>query len=336
MAQTFIIAEAGVNHNAQVENAFKLIEIAKAAKADAVKFQIFKEGECTGKFATKVNYLEKTSRSDETRYEITRKLILNFEDFAKIKEHADNVGIEFIATPDGEESLNYLADKLQVKRIKIASTEVTNLPFLEMIARKNVETILSTGLSNLGEVEIAVNRMMKINKNLKLLHCVSEYPAPIEDLNLKAIQTMQKAFNLDVGFSDHSLGYEASMLAVGLGATILEKHFTIDKKMEGPDHQASLEPHELTQYVNKIREAELMLGSGSKKPSNTEIKNMQGIRRGLVAKGVLKKGTILAQECIAIKRPSSGIHPYDIDKVIGFKLNTDLQDDEPITWNHLK
>lgn len=333
--KVFIIAEAGVNHNGSLESALKLVDIAQEAGADAVKFQTFIPGECTGKFAVKVDYLEDSFGEDTSRYEITQQLALPFEDFITIRNHAVEKGIMFITTPDGYDSLDYVIENLDVSIIKIGSTEVTNIKFLEAIAKTKKKLIFSTGMSTLGEIEIALNIMGKHNKDITVLHCVSEYPAPFEEVNLKAMLAIKEAFKVPVGLSDHTATEEASIAAVALGARVLEKHFTIDKDLPGPDHKASMSPAELKAYVQKVRNTELLLGDGIKQPTESEKRNIEGIRRSIVADRKLEKGTVLKEEYLACKRPGSGIHPYDFDKIIGMTINKDFEEDEPIMWENL-
>lgn len=333
--KVFIIAEAGVNHNGDLQNALKLVDVAVAAGADAVKFQTFKSGECTGKFAVKVDYLENTTQETQTRFELTQSLILPFEQFIKIKEYCESKNILFLTTPDGQESLDFITDRLNVPIIKVSSTELTNLKFIEMIAAKGLPIILSTGIGNLGEIEKALEVIEPYNIETTILHCTSEYPAPIDEVNIKAMKTISKAFGIKVGFSDHTVGNEASIAAVALGATVIEKHFTLDKQMPGPDHKASLDPDELSDFVKKIRNTEVLLGDGRKKASLSELKNREGIRRSVVAARPLSKGTILCEKDFTFKRPGYGIHPYDVQKIIGFKVNKDLEADEPILWKYL-
>lgn len=333
----FVIAEAGVNHNGDLDLAKKLVDIAAEAKADAVKFQTFKPGECTGKFAFKVAYQEQSTDEAESRFELSNRLALPFKAFTAIKEYCEGKGIMFLSTPDGKASLDFLVDGLNVAMIKISSTEITNTEFLKMIALKNKPIILSTGMSNLEEVKQAVEVIKAHNKReLTLLHCTTEYPAPHQEVNLKAMVTLQNEFGLPVGYSDHTEGNETAVAAVALGAKILEKHITFDKALAGPDHQASLAPAELKDYVRSIRIAEKILGDGVKKASISEIKNIPGVRRGLVAAKPLNKGTILSRAMLTSKRPNTGIQPSEIDQVVGKRLNRDLEEDEVLMWEYLQ
>ena len=328
----FIIAEIGVNHNGSPELAKKLIDVAYKAGVDAVKFQTFKAWECASKFAPTADYQKESA---ENQYKLLENLELDFADFADLKEYAESLGLVFLSTPDGQKSLNFLCD-IGVKAIKIASGELTNLPFLNSIAFKKLPVILSTGMGTLGEVEEAINTLKLAGaSDIMLMHCTTEYPAPAKDCNLKAIQTMQNAFQLPVGFSDHTQGSEAAIAATTLGAVILEKHITLDKTMEGPDHAASIEPDELKNYVDAIRKTITMLGNGIKVPSESEIKNIPLVRRSLVAAKPIKAGESLTGDKVAIKRPASGIEPKQLINALGRRVLRDLSEDEPITWNDL-
>ena len=328
----FIIAEIGVNHNGSVELAKKLIDVAYDAKVDAVKFQTFKAWECASKYAPVAEYQKKEA---ENQYKLLEDLELDFADFADLKEYAESKGLVFLSTPDGQKSLDFLCD-IGVKAIKIASGELTNLPYLTTIAFKKLPIILSTGMGTLAEVEEAISTLKLAGaSDIMLMHCTTEYPAPLEECNLKAIQTMAQAFKLPIGFSDHTIGNEAAMLATALGAQIIEKHITLDKNMKGPDHAASIEPEELKNYVHSIRRTVKILGTGIKEPSHSEMKNIPLVRRGLVASKSLKKGDIITGENIAFKRPAKGIEPKNLMQVFGKKVLRDLAEDEPITWEDL-
>ena len=335
--EVYIIAEAGVNHNGSLALGKELIDIAKESGANAVKFQTFLPGECTGKFATKVDYIEKEYDENISRFDITQSLILPFDSFKELAQYAKLVGIDFLSTPDGEKSLNFVCDVLDVPAIKVASTELTNIPFLKLIAKKNKPIILSTGIGTIAEVEKAIQAITEEgNEQLTILHAVSEYPAPIDECNVSVIKTMKDSFGFSVGFSDHTVGHVASICAVSQGASVIEKHFTKSKNLPGPDHKASMEPKELIEFVSSIRQAESCLGDGIKKPQKSELSNMNGIRRSVVAKTDLKKGHILTIDNLVLKRPGHGIHPYDIEKLVGFQINRDLREDEPILWEFLK
>ena len=330
---SFIIAEAGVNHNGELRKAFELVDIAIDCKADAIKFQTFKASEITTRYNKNLEYVDNDDKT--SNYDIINKLSLRFEDFKKINEYCKMKGILFLSTPDGTESLNYLTDKLDVPIIKIGSTEITNIEYLNEIAKKNKPLILSTGLSSLEEVKKAFNSIKKHNKKeICVLHCTSEYPAPINEINIKAMLTIKKELNCSVGFSDHSIGNEASIAAITLGADVIEKHFTIDKSLDGPDHKASMCPGELKDFVFSIRQTEKLLGSGIKEPTKSEIKNLPGIRRGIVAAIDIKKGTTIKKNHLNFKRPFVGINPEESKGMIGKKIKIDLKTDQPILWKY--
>lgn len=333
----FIIAEAGVNHDGDVERAKRLIDVAAEAKADAVKFQTWRPGEITGRYAYKVNYLESTTEAAESRYELSCRLALPFPVFRELKAHAERRGILFLSTPDGFDSLAFLVGELDMPIVKIGSTEVTHLQYLEAIGRTGRPAILSTGLSTLGEVEKAVATLRRGGtRDLTLLHCTSEYPAPDDQMNLRAMITLRDAFGLPVGLSDHSRGVEASLAAVAMGATVVEKHFTLDRSLPGPDHQASLDGPELACLVSSIRRVEAMLGDGIKRPTAAELANINGIRRGVVAARKIPAGTVLSADMLVCKRPGGGIEPEDLDRLVGFAVRRDLDEDEPLTWDDVR
>lgn len=326
----YIIAEAGVNHNGSFEIAKKLIDAAVEAKVDAIKFQTFKTEKIIGKFAKKAEYQCENTGVDESQYDMVKKLELSFDEFRKLKEYCDKKNIVFISTPDDEDSLELLVE-LNVPFIKIGSTEVTNIPYLRKLAKKGLPLVLSTGMSDLGEVENAVNIIhSEGNKKLILLHATTDYPTKEEDVNLKAMVTMKEAFKTKVGYSDHTLGNEAAVAAVALGAEIIEKHFTLDKNMEGPDHKASLDVEELKEFVKAIRKAEKLLGDGIKKPTEREKETLKNVRRSIVAAKDLKAGTVLEETLVEYKRPGIGLKPEFIELIIGKKLKRDIQQDELI------
>ncbi len=330
----FIVAEAGVNHNGSVRLAKKLIDMAKNAGADAVKFQMFSAEKLVTKTAAKAAYQKKVS--GKTQYEMLKKLELSKSEFRALKKHADKVGITFLVSPFDEEAVDFL-DGLGVPAFKVASGELTNLPFLEYVARKNKPIILSTGMSTLQEIKEAVATIKKTaNKKIILLHCVSNYPAKLEDSNLKAIHTMKKSFNLPVGYSDHTIGISASIAAAALGACLIEKHFTLDKNLPGPDHRASAEPDELKELVRRVREVEAVLGSAEKKPAKSEIEIKLIARKSIVAKTNIKKGTIITKAMLTCKRPGDGLAPKFLDKVVGRVAKTDIKKDEKITWKKIR
>ena len=335
-SKVFIIAEAGVNHNGSLDLAYQLIDVAKDAGADSVKFQTFKAENVVSELADKAEYQKKTTGSDKSQLEMIKKLELSFEDFVKLKKYCDKKEIMFLSTPFDYQSIDFLYDLVDI--YKIPSGEIINYPYLKHIAAKNKPLIMSTGMSNLGEIEEAINIIRSVNSEAKisLLHCTTNYPTPYEEVNLKAIQTLAAAFKLPVGYSDHTLGIEVPIAAVARGAKIIEKHFTLDKKLPGPDHKASLEPSELKEMVKAIRNIEMALGDGIKKPNKSEIQIMKVARRSLIATRDIRAGEIIKESDIAIKRPGKGIPPKFKEIVIGMKLINDIRQDEPFRWENFK
>lgn len=328
-----IIAEAGVNHNGSLELAKKLIDAAAAAKADVIKFQTFRAFECTGRFAPTAPYQQKVAAADQ--YELLAGLELDFADFGDLKDYAENCGLVFLSTPDGQLSLDLLCG-IGAAAIKIGSGELTNLPFLASIGCKKCPVILSTGMGTLGEVQKAIDTLHDTGASeIILLHCTTEYPAPAEETNLRAITTMQQAFGLPTGFSDHTTGFEAAIAATALGAVIIEKHLTLDRTMPGPDHAASMEPEEFSRMVLALRRTATMLGNGVKLPSPSEARNLPLVRRGLVAACDLEAGAVITGRNVAIKRPAAGISPELLPMAINRRLLKDIAADEPLTWQHL-
>jgi len=333
--QTFVIAEAGVNHNGDVGIAKQLISVAVDAGADAVKFQTFKAENLVTKNASKADYQKRNTDSHESQFDMLKRLELSEGFHKELVAYCKQQEIEFLSTPFDNESVEVL-DELGVRCFKIPSGEITNKPLIRNVSEKGKPIILSTGMSYLGEVERAVRWIEetwnKLNgkPKLTLLHCVSNYPSNVEDCNLMAMKTMETAFGYPVGFSDHTLGIEVSTAAVALGATVIEKHFTIDRNMVGPDHKASLEPDELKAMIVSIRNVEKAIGDGCKVPMMCE-ENVRNIaRKSLVAKRNIKRGDVFAIDNIAIKRPGSGISPIEIENVIGRKADRDFFVDELI------
>ncbi|MFH1633111.1 MAG: N-acetylneuraminate synthase, partial [Chloroflexota bacterium] len=318
----FIIAEAGVNHNGQLKMALQLVDAAVIAKADAIKFQTFKAEAVISSTAPKATYQQRTTGASESQLEMVRHLQLSYDQFKKIKAYCDKNSILFLSTPFDHDSVDFL-DNLGVSAFKIPSGEVTNYPFLEHIACKGKPLILSTGMSYLGEVEKALRVIYATgNRKLILLHCVSNYPADPADTNLRAMQTMVPAFGIPVGYSDHTLGIEVALAAVALGACVVEKHFTLDRTLPGPDHGASLEPKELAALVKGIRTVEAALGNGRKEPAASEANTAAVARRSLVAAYDIPAGTILTVQHIAIKRPGTGLPPSAREYLVGKKART--------------
>ena len=291
----YIIAEAGVNHNGSFELACRLADAAKDAGADCVKYQTFKSEKLVSRNAQKAEYQKKTT-GDSSQQDMLKKLELSYDSFIRLKEYCDKIGICFLSTPFDFDSIDFLST-LDMPFWKIPSGEVTNYPYLVALAKTGKPVVMSTGMCEMNEISDAIN-VLKDNgtKDIKLLHCNTEYPTPFEDVNLAAMDTMRKAFNVEVGYSDHTKGIEVPIAAVALGATIIEKHFTLDRNMEGPDHKASLEPDEFKQMVMSIRHIESALGSGEKKPSASEKKNITIARKSIVAKKVIKEGEVFSPD----------------------------------------
>lgn len=325
-----IIAEAGVNHNGDINLAYRLVDVAKASGADIVKFQTFSPIDEVSKFAKKAEYQKGENDSGENQLEMLKKLALSHDDFIKIKAYCEKVGIEFLSTPFDLGSIDFL-ESLGCKHWKIPSGEITNYPYLVKISKTALPIIMSTGMSNIDEIEEAISLMKSHNcGEITLLHCTTEYPAPIDEINLNAIKTLKNRFKTKVGYSDHSLGIESSIAAVALGAEIIEKHFTLDKKSPGPDHKASLEPSELKAMVTAIRKIELAMGTGEKVPTKSEIKNIEIARKSLVAKCSIKAGEIFSIDNLTTKRPGNGISPMLWAKVIGTAAKRNFEEDELI------
>ena len=336
--RTFIIAEAGVNHNGLLEIAKKLIDVAVDVGADAVKFQTFKADKIVTRAASKARYQIKNMGTKESQLDMLKKLELSPASQRTLFSYCKKKQIIFMSTPFDEESADLL-DQLGMSIFKIASGEITNKPLIQHVANKGKPIILSTGMSFLGEVEKAINWIRKVKKRttcasvvqpLTLLHCVSNYPAALPDVNLLAMKTMEKALGLPVGYSDHTVGIEIPIAAVALGATVIEKHFTLDRDMPGPDHKASLEPRELKSMVLAIRNIEKAMGDGFKRPSPSELKNRDITRKSIVAAKEIKKGEVFTEENLTVKRPGTGISPMEWDKIIGRAAMRDFKEDELI------
>lgn len=328
----FIIAEAGVNHNGKLNLAKKLVDVAKNANADAVKFQTFKTEEIMVRTAPKAEYQKETTGKG-TQYDLIKKLELSEKDFKEIANYADKKHIIFLSTPFDEKSADLL-EKLNVPAFKIGSGDLTNLPLLEHIAKKDKPMIISTGMSTLDEVRDAVNTVKNAgNSQLILLHCTSNYPAKIGDCNLRAMQTLEKEFGVPVGYSDHTLGIAVPIAAVAMGACIIEKHFTLNKNLPGPDHRASLEPNELKEMVKEIRAIEKALGNGKKKPTKSEIEIQKVVRKSIVANVDIAKGSIITGKMLAIKRPGTGLAPKYINQIVGKIARKDIKKEILISWD---
>ena len=325
-----IIAEAGVNHNGSLELAKKMADVAKAAGADIVKYQTAKPELVVSRFAQKAEYQKEKTGADESQLEMIKKIHFGFEAHRELKEYCDSIGIMYLSTPFDMDSIDFLAE-LDMPVWKIPSGEVTNLPYLEKVARLGKPVIMSTGMCEISEIKDALEILEKNGAGeITILHCNTEYPTPLKDANVKAMLDIKANFGTAVGFSDHTLGLEAPLAAVSLGATVIEKHFTLDKTMEGPDHQASMAPEELVALVESIRKTEIALGDGVKKVTESEAKNKDIARKSIVAKVPVKAGEVFTEENITVKRPGNGISPMRWYEVLGQVAKRDFSLDELI------
>ena len=330
MEKVYIIAEAGDNHNGDFNTALKLVDVAKRAGADCVKFQTFVTEEIISKYAEMAEYQKKNTGKEESQFEVVKRLELSFDEFRKIKEYCDRVGIQFLSTPFDLKSVDFL-NELGVPFFKIPSGEITNYPYLVKIAHTGKPVVMSTGMCEPDEILAAINVLEKNGSGeITLLHCNTEYPTPLKDVNLYAMRTMKKMFGKKVGYSDHTKGIEVPVAAVALGACVIEKHFTLDKNMPGPDHKASLEPDELGRMVKNIRNIEIALGDGVKRVSESERKNIAIARKSIVARRNIQEGEILTEENLAVKRPGTGINPMQWMEVLGTRAVRDFKEDELI------
>jgi N,N'-diacetyllegionaminate synthase len=330
--RTFIIAEAGVNHNGSLEIARRMVEAAADAGADAIKFQTFRTEQLAILSAPKAEYQKARTDPQETQFEMLKKLELNPDAYRAIYGHCGSMGIQFLSSPFDEESVDFL-DQLGLALFKIPSGEITNLPYLRKIGRLRKEVILSTGMASLGEIEDALQVLEQSGTergDITVLHCSTEYPASIGEVNLAAMLTVRDAFKVRVGYSDHTLGIEIAIAAVALGATIIEKHFTLNRTMPGPDHKASSEPQELKILVESVRRIEAALGDGIKRPTRAELKNRSVIRKSIVAGRPIVQGELLTEGNLVTRRPGMGINPMFWDSVIGKRAKKDFSQDEPI------
>ena len=331
----YIIAEAGVNHNGSLELAMRLVEKAKESGADCVKFQTFKTENIVSRSSPKAAYQLKVTDAKESQFEMLKKLEMGKEHFAAIQAHCRKNGIDFLSTPYNEDDA-VLLNELGVEAFKIASGQLVELPFLRFVAAFRKRMIISTGMADLAEVYAAVQAIRETgNNDIIVLQCNTDYPSRIEDSNLRAMVTMREALKVEAGYSDHVQDNYACYAAVALGATVIEKHFTLDRGMEGPDHSSSLEPEGFSELVKGIRSVESSLGSGIKSPSESERKNTFGMRRSLVARSELRSGKTLERGDFAFKRPASGLSPNHLDQLIGKKLIKDMAADEPFTMSHI-
>lgn len=330
MNKVYIIAEAGVNHNGQFDLAVKMIEEAAKAGADAVKFQTFKAELLVSKKAPKARYQIENTGNDESQLMMLKKLELSERDFIKLAEYAREINIDFLSTPFDNDSIDFL-NNLDMPYFKIPSGEITNLPYLSKIASTRKPVIISTGMCTMDEIEQALDVFRDYNRDMiTLLHCNTQYPTPYVDVNLLAMRTMGNRFGVRIGYSDHTPGIEIPIAAVALGAVVVEKHFTLDRNMEGPDHKASLEPEELKAMITAIRNVEKALGDGEKKPTPSEISNIVVTRKSIVAKRDILKGETFTEENITTKRPGDGISPMRWHEVLGRTAKRDFFADEKI------
>lgn len=326
MNKVVIIAEAGVNHNGDINLAKKLIDVAAEAGADYVKFQTWVTEDIVDKLAPKAEYQVRNDGPETSQFEMLKSLELTYDNFKELKCYSELKGIQFLSTPDDFKSLDFLADELDLPILKIGSGEVTNIPFLRRFGQKKRPIILSTGMSSIGEVEKAFYTLVNAGApSITLLHCTSNYPAPLDSVNLKAMETLAKVFNVDVGYSDHTDGVEVSVAAVALGAKVIEKHFTIDKGLPGPDHKASLDSLELSTLVNQIRNVEkVIVDPGLKRVQNTEIETKKIVQKGIYLRKNMQPGELLTDDCLIMKRPVINISASDYDFVIGKTVSRNL------------
>lgn len=326
----FVIAEAGVNHNGSLMLAKRLVDVAKDSGADCVKFQTYISKNIVSKFAVKAEYQKQQTESKESQHDMLKKLELSFDEFEELNEYCKSKNIKFMSTAFDFDSIDFLAS-LGMNTWKIPSGDITNLPYLMKIAKLNKQVILSTGMCTMEEIRNAVS-VLKENGvgDITILHCTTEYPTPFNDVNLNAMQTIRDEFGVNVGYSDHTKGIEVSIAAVALGAVVIEKHFTLDRNMEGPDHKASLEPNELKAMVDSIRNIELAFGNGIKRPVESEKKNMAVARKSIIAKTDIKAGELFTEVNLTVKRPGDGINPMKWFDVIGQVASRDFKEDELI------
>lgn len=352
--KSYIIAEAGVNHNGSMDLAKKLIDVAKDSGADAVKFQTYKTENLVTTSAKQASYQVKNLGEEMSQYTMLKKLELTFPQFKKLKEYCDQQKIEFLSTPFDFESVDFLVDELQLKTIKISSGDLTNSPFLHYIATKRIAIIISTGMATMEEIhdalsflafglahptkEVTVERVKefyhteaakKVLQNyVTVLHCTTEYPAPLKTINLQVMNTLREDLNVPIGYSDHSEGIAVPLAAAALGAVVIEKHFTVDKSLPGPDHVASIAPNELESMITGIRSIQEALGTSVKQPSTIELQNRRAARKSIVSKNRISEGQVITRECLSIKRPGDGMKPIDYWSLVGSRAtrNYDIGD----------
>ncbi len=339
MNKVIVIAEAGVNHNGSIELAKELIDIAVEAKADYVKFQTYKTENLVSASAELADYQKENLKDSKPtgQFEMLKKLELSYDEFRELKKYCDTKGIGFLSTAFDNESIDFI-DSLSPDYIKIPSGEITNYPYLKKIGSLGRNVILSTGMSTLQEVEEAMNALLASGlskEKICVLHCTSDYPAKIEQVNLLAMKTIQEKLNVTIGYSDHTLGEDVTLAAVAIGATVIEKHFTIDKNMPGPDHKASLNGEELKNMISSIRVIEKCMGSPEKKPSVEELQTAKVARKSIHLRNNLEKGSIIKESDLIMKRPGTGISPMKLNEVIGKIINKNLGKDHVLELNDL-
>ncbi len=329
MVRTLIIAEAGVNHNGSLEMAKKLVDTAKECGADIVKFQTAKLDSLVSKAAFMADYQKRNVGVEESQKEMLRKLLLDYDEFVELANYCKEVGITFLSTPFDIESIHFLNDMQDIW--KVPSGEVTNYPYLVEIGKTGKQVILSTGMADMDEIQTAID-VLKANgtTDIIIMHCTTEYPAPIEDVNLNVMNTLRETLGYLVGYSDHTQGIEIDLAAVALGATVIEKHFTLDRALPGPDHKASLEPYELKAMIDGIRKIEIALGTCEKRLSDSELKNRLVARKSIIAKVPIKEGETFTENNITTKRPGTGISPMQWNEIIGTKAIRNFDEDELI------
>jgi len=331
MKRTLIIAEAGVNHNGDINLAKQLIDAAADAKVDYVKFQTFKAENLVSKSAKKAEYQKTNTKNNDSQYSMLKALELSDADHEILIKYCDEKKVKFLSTAFDFDSIEYLKDKLDF--YKIPSGEITNYPYLVKVAKLGLSIVMSTGMATLQEVKDALTVLVENGvpkENITILHCNTEYPTPMQDVNLTAMNTIGRELGVDIGYSDHTLGIEIPIAAVALGATVIEKHFTLDRNLEGPDHAASLEPDELKNMVSAIRNIELALGNGVKEPSESEQKNISIARKSIVASSEIKIGEVFSEDNITVKRPGTGVSPMKWKEVLGQKASKNYKTDENI------
>lgn len=327
--KVLIIAEAGVNHNGSLEIAKKLVDVAKESGADIVKFQTANLKSLVSKSAPMADYQKQNTGKEESQIEMLKKLLLSYDDFKELADYCKKKAIQFLSTPFDIESIHFLNNMVEIW--KIPSGEITNLPYLLEIAKTDKKIVLSTGMSNIEEISNAIEILQRCGKrDIVLLHCTTQYPTPYEEVNLKAMLTLKEKFDLPVGYSDHTEGIEVPAAATAMGAVVIEKHFTLDREMEGPDHKASLEPDELKKMVKEIRNIERAMGNGLKQPATSEIANKVVARKSIVASRRIKEGEIFTEDNLTTKRPGNGISPMKWFEVLGQAAIRNFEEDELI------